>query len=665
MAEAPDPATIDPVRNQQRLDYLLMRMAAAEQILAAFPTMEAQDHALEHGESKHPDRLFRMMEPLWAIWPDGVTHVFIDTGLVMSDCVFAAMEAGIEPQEEVLFADESGISTIGADDLAARTYPIPYVQTVTALLGRDAPRCLLMQSREGYGKIQPHEFSRGGWYKLLQMRSQLRIEYELRQMTAYDPIAAKVVVAAAWTLAAFGAHIHPAVFTLEGSMHLSAFSAGTFTTSVGRGTETIAQFWPSSVRNVVRFLREALTCDELDACDLMWLGSGLARVGTHSAGWGESETGGPDARLFLSHRGRDVKKDLTEAVLNCPDREAVFLDCLSLPRGLINRHFVFRNLARACGVVIVDSPNFRESAWCRKEAWTADTLAKLGLAKVRRCPTAQAVPEVLNEIARTAPTAEPPREAGWLTNRVLNDVDYHARGPNLYSAREAGQPITAVEPMVKWLKEQASSEPSRNELVPRVREMFDAVEGHLATWLSQLPPEKQTARSGVDMWAAAVQLTIGALSLRTGTYFKMETRRFLLAANRLTAEVLCWLPQSNANAAIQRRQWLLLVAGAAALDLAAEDRPAVFALGLPELIGDFAICREGMLLLDVRQEAPDRDDRLRRLLRLVVNDLGSVGVLQNGQEPVHNRVIDGVCLDILPCVTLYPSMELLFPELQN
>lgn len=658
------PTTIDPARNQERVEYLLGQMARAEEILAAFPSIAQQDQALAQGQSQHPDPLFRLMEPLWEIWPEGVSDTFIDTGLVMSDCVFSALNEQVRVDEETLFGgDPTTTYSFGADDLVARTYPIPYVQTITALLGRDAPRCILMQSREGYGKIQPHEFSRGGWHRLLQMRQQLRIESELRQMMGHDPTAARVVVAAAWTLAAFGAHIHPAVFTLEGRMQLSAFSAGTITTSVGKGTETIAQFWPSSVRNVVRFLREALTCEELDACDLMWLAAGLARVGAHSAGWGEPETGGADSRLFLSHRGRDVKKDLTQAVLACPSPGAVFLDCLSMPRGLINRHFVFRNLARARSVVIVDSPNFRESVWCRKEAWTADTLARLGLAEVHRCASPEEVPALLNQARNEATVSAHDRESGWLTNRVLKDVDYYARGPNLHTARESGQPVAAAQPVLDWLQRASPQTVVRDEVVSQIRSLFDAVESSLTRWREEFPTEARGRRGGLDLWAAAVQLTIGALSLRTGTYFKMETRRYLAAANRLTAEVLAWFPMEVPGTSAARRSWLLLVAGATALDLAASDRPEVHALGLADLLGDFAISREGLLLLDMRHETPDRDDRLRCLLRLVVHDLGSVGVLQDGQNPVHNRVIDGICLDFLPCVTLYPGMEPLFPEL--
>lgn len=42
---------------------------------------------------------------------------------------------------------------------------------------------------------------------------------------------------------------------------------------------------------------------------------------------------------------------------------------------------------------------------------------------------------------------------------------------------------------------------------------------------------------------------------------------------------------------------------------------------------------------------------------LAYSDLGRIGILQDGNDPVHHYFIDGRRLDILPCVTQYPHME--------
>jgi hypothetical protein len=106
--------------------------------------------------------------------------------------------------------------------------------------------------------------------------------------------------------------------------------------------------------------------------------------------------------------------------------------------------------------------------------------------------------------------------------------------------------------------------------------------------------------------------------------------------------------------------YLTIVGGAVALDLAAEDRKSVCAIGLAQLLEESAQVREGLILLDARQPGIERDFLLRLVLLLVWNDVGSVGLIQDGNAPVHNKKIDGKSLEILPCVTIYPGMESVF-----
>ena len=103
--------------------------------------------------------------------------------------------------------------------------------------------------------------------------------------------------------------------------------------------------------------------------------------------------------LFLSHRGRDSKVVLAEAVGGEGRHFNVFLDCLSLPKGIINRNFVFNSLCRSDTVFIVESQHYLESAWCRKEAWLAEEMARLNLLKIERLTLGDAV----GKLAAVAP----------------------------------------------------------------------------------------------------------------------------------------------------------------------------------------------------------------------------------------------------------------------
>jgi hypothetical protein len=671
---------------QDRLNYLLEGMDLAARVLDGFPSFEAQHEVVTASGAEEGDELKAVIEPLMHLWPEHTFELFVGLSFLLGDSIVRASEglaeAAAQPAEALPAGGVAG-HMFGSEDAAARE-GIPYAETLSVLLGWAAPGLLVKPTAEGPGKLQPHELSRGGWYLLAQMRHQIKVEYELRQMAALDPLQAKAVVAAAWTMVALAAHMHGAVFaTTEGRMHLSAVTAGSVTMSMGQGAETITMFWPSSVRSVVRLLREALQSDVLDACDMMWLAAGMARVLIHSSGWGEPETGGPGYGLFLSHRGRDVKADLTRAVLSLGVRPAVFLDCLSLPRGLINRHFVFRSLVRSRAVVVVDSPNFDESAWCRKEAWVAEALARLGLAQLVRVGGAGQAARLLEDESRTGRLSPPPPVAvaagapaeneddptAWVCNRILNDIDYWARTPNLHSAREKKLPIGCVQPMLDWLRTECRAGTTdtaalRTALIGHVRTMLSQLAADVSRWQATQPASGPDGPGpAADLWATAAQLTVAALSLRTRTYSKMETRRYVVAVNRLTYEILDAVRRDPAADPARLPDCILLAAGAVALDLAGEDRPAVMEIGLADLVNGRALCQDVLLMLDVRRPGPRRDFLLRLVLLLVANDVGSVGVLQDGTDPVHDRTIDGTSLEVLPCVTLYPGMESLFAGL--
>jgi hypothetical protein len=69
---------------------------------------------------------------------------------------------------------------------------------------------------------------------------------------------------------------------------------------------------------------------------------------------------------------------------------------------------------------------------------------------------------------------------------------------------------------------------------------------------------------------------------------------------------------------------------------------------------------DNLLLLDVREPGPQREFRLRLIELLVSANLGSAGIVQDAADEVHNGRIGDFPLGILPCVTLYPGMNMPF-----
>lgn len=109
--------------------------------------------------------------------------------------------------------------------------------------------------------------------------------------------------------------------------------------------------------------------------------------------------------------------------------------------------------------------------------------------------------------------------------------------------------------------------------------------------------------------------------------------------------------------------YLSLISPAVALDLAHFEVAPQTETEILAAVGSVALLRDGVLLLDVRSACLRRDLHLKLLFTLASNNVGSVGIIQTAGDPVHEREIAGNSLSVLPCVTLHPGMEELFPEL--
>lgn len=349
----------------------------------------------------------------------------------------------------------------------------------------------------------------------------------------------------------------------------------------------------------------------------------------------------------------------------------------------MNRHFVFRSLVRSRGVVVVDSPHFHESEWCRKEAWLADTLSKLGYIQVHRVTGAQeaigfiessngagalAAATSGSSVATSDATAEHDERRAWVSLRILSDIDSPWFTPNLHSVRANGLSVSSLESMVDWLSH-VSRQPwtDANALRPKVVGRLSDMYAELTRETARLDSAPQDDREHaadprVDLWATAAQLTVAALSLRTSAYSKPRTRQYVASLGTLSSELIRFVRRTEPPDSPQLADCFALAAGAAALDLARSDPEPVAALGLAQLIGGLGIYHDGLLLLDVRTAGAEREQKLGLAILMITSDLASVGVLQDGHDPVHEGSVDGMQLDILPCVTMYPGMESLLTD---
>jgi hypothetical protein len=553
-------------------------------------------------------------------------------------------------------SDPTGMEAAMLDELHRRgaALRIPFARTLTTLLGMDALLWLVAKSQEGHGKLQPHEFSRTGWRNLQAIATQVAIERELIGLDPRAQSLGKMAVALAWTMVALACYMPPGIFIGESVPYLSSARGGGFTVSSGVGTHTLVEFDPAAMRPLVRILAEGLVNPLLSAADLMWASAGMVRV--RRAHHGLEEATSPDEErfsLFLSHRGRDAKRDLWEVVRALPASHGVFLDCLTLPRGVINRSFVYGSLMRTQRILIVETEHYHESDWCRKEAWFADALAAHGLVKTERLSLPEAQVRVALEGRATWRVSAQRGLAYTIGPRVLSDMDYFGRAPNLYSLKEAGHPTDSLAAVQAALDTKPDPDDAN-----WVRSVGEAVTTTLSRVVAVAPDAEP-----FDLWATAAQYALAAFGSTSEARSKVEVRqgvdRLNSALRAVVGDKLFRSPIFQAQAP----RYLAMIAAATALDLSGFDLDPRLTPVLRLAVGDVASLRDGVLLLDVRPRGALRDFRLRLAALLVEGDLGSVGIVQDAADEVHQNWIDDLPLDVLPCVTLHPGMDVpFFPD---
>lgn len=528
--------------------------------------------------------------------------------------------------------------------LARRT---PFARTMTTLLGDDALIWLTARSEKGVGNLQPHEFARTGWPRIQDIENQLAIEQELLAIPAEAEHLARIVVTLCWTIAALASFIEPGMFLGEKTSHVSSVRQGMQTLSFGESTHTIVAFDTASLLPMIRILADGLTNPLMTAADLMWIGAAVARVREVQSGHGEGKARSDERfDIFLSHRGVDAKLRLSRSVESLQRTHGVFLDCMTLPHGVVNRSFVYSSLAHSDRVLIVDTEHFQESEWCRKEAWLADAMAAHGLLETERITLDAATSRVAMDGPRSTRRRRVAALSYPIAPRILSDLDYWGRQPNLHTLKENGQSTESLAPLEAVLK---------HEPLPDDPQWLRAISTAVTETLSKVTT---TAPDGEPfaLWSSALQLSVAAFGSTSEALSKMEVRRAVDRLNEVVRTLIVSGMHTEPLFRAQAAEHLALIAAAAAMELAAFELDPRMTPTIRHAVGDVAATQDGILLLDVRKPGDMRAFRLRFVAALVRGNLGSVGIVQNAADEVHLGYVDDLPLEVLPCITLYPGM---------
>jgi hypothetical protein len=522
---------------------------------------------------------------------------------------------------------------------------IPYSKTITTLLGPNALVWLSAESSAGVNRIQPQEFSRFNLYRLQNIGDQIQIETELLQRPEGDYELSKIVVALCWNMVALSAFMEPEIFLGEQEMYISSIRETNRETNLafsqGEKTMNLHSFSTPSVTNVISVLSEALLEPQIDCCDMMWMATGLARQTIKNEN--ELRVTSTDFNYFLSHRGKDSKKVLADKMLEKTELHDVFLDCLSLPKGVINRKFVFDSLGHSRTILIIDSPAFNDSVWCRKELWFTKQMSRIGEAKFEMTTLPGAM-HVIENIRESAPPKI--RKKGYpITPRILRDIDNFGRQPNKYSLEE----LKYSTDYLRDIEDLMTS--NQQHRIGKTNQVISNLFNGLTKDGWKFEP--------IAKWSTAMQYAIAAMATMEITESKMEVRRGIDKMNVILTSM-----SSVNDSYLQKHgaRHLFMLGIAITLDLTKYEMNPLMTKELTPALEGAAVIRNGILLLNVMNEGEQRDMHIRLLKHFTKAGVGSVGIVQSATDLVHQMIIDGEPLEILPCVTLYPGMEKLYPE---
>jgi hypothetical protein len=383
----------------------------------------------------------------------------------------------------------------------------------------------------------------------------------------------------------------------------------------------------------------------------------------------------PSFRVFLSHRGMDAKADLAAKLAGSEAYSGVFLDCLRLPRGCVNRLFVYSSLVRSGIVYLIRTENFANSEWCLKEQRLAEYLGSKGRLDCRDFPSVEAAWSTLTREQRApaegldmpAPAVAGPadvREASlgplWIINSDFKGQD---RAPNRNTLEGYQGFLSAVDHAVSLVGgAMRSSGQGRSSLASAIVEAVEPL-------LEQVVASTSRTKPGVDLLTfhgltslptdvliVFGQIVFGLVSIGTRTSNKVESRQ---AADGFLRMVPEFVELASRAETCKRERWVeyfVVMTVARALEFDRERRNDLPVEAGRRLCGDAATFKERHVLLDVRGRTGLAQFRLRLAAMLIRYGIGAVGIIQSASDTVHDESIDGFDLSVLPCITLYPGM---------
>ncbi len=159
------------------------------------------------------------------------------------------------------------------------------------------------------------------------------------------------------------------------------------------------------------------------------------------------------------------------------------------------------------------------------------------------------------------------------------------------------------------------------------------------------------------MWSAALQLCFAVFGIGAYTRSKVEVRQSIDEMNAALKTIIAADLHKHAMFKEDGQHYFALIAAAAVLSLTGFTLSDNILPLVQKTVHNVARLQDGLLLADARKPGPKRDFQLRFIVKLINNNIGSMGIVQNADAPVHQQQVDGFPLEILPCVTLYPGMK--------
>jgi hypothetical protein len=408
--------------------------------------------------------------------------------------------------------------------------------------------------------------------------------------------------------------------------------------------------------------------------------------------------------VFLSHRGVDSKHELAGMLLNSKVAGNIYLDCLTPSRGSVNRLFVFESLVRSRAVFVVATSRYDESPWCRKERALAKFLSTIGRVQYREFEVASRAGSVaLREVQvarkesstggaekRGRPAiavansddlprielqkdgkenwkvlwAIPPKSESGISHGPLwyiyTDLNNRHRRPNRDSLRQAKDFVRTLDDGIKLLDlEQAGADPA--SFAVTVRHILETLLNAAARSNQDICAAAETDwRKGANTETAVLtvlaQVGFGLLSIGSTTANKVEARGSADTVARLTLELIDMLAQTETAIRRHWKDWFAAMMVSVALECDREHTSTLAVDVGTSLCGAAGIIKARQLLLDVRETDESSRFRLRFAGILVRYGIGSAVLVQSSDNLVHNTSVDGLQLNVLPCITLYPGM---------